>query len=252
MKTHKTRSLLPAITGLMALAGAGLVQAQDEQGRVISSTPVVQLIAVPRQVCHDQTVTVPGQKSGAGALIGGIAGGAMGNAIGDGSGRALATVIGLMGGAIVGNRIEGSSQPQTQTVQQCGTQTFYENRTVAYNVVYEYAGRQYSTQMPNDPGRFVRLSVTPLDSAPPPSQFVPQFVPQPRVEYLPMAPVVTRIQIGTTYHVPAPRVIYIGGHRQAPGYGYDHPRRERDRDERRDRRRHDQRDDRDGDKWLRH
>ena len=251
MKTPKTRSLPPAITGLLAVVGAGLAQAQDEQGRVISSTPVVQQIAVPRQVCHDQTVTVPGQKSGAGALIGGIAGGAMGNAIGDGSGRALATVIGLMGGAIVGNRIEGSSQPQTQTVQQCGTQTFYENRTVAYNVVYEYAGRQYSTQMPNDPGRFVRLSVTPLDSAPPPPPL--HHVPQPRVEYVPMAPVVTRIQMGTTYYVPAPRVIYIGGYRQAPGY--DHPRRERDRDDRKDRRRHDQRDDRDDrdrDKWIRH
>ena len=166
MKTPKTLALLPAMTGLLALAGAGLAQAQDEQGRVISSTPVVQQVAVPRQVCQDQTVTVPGQKSGAGALIGGIAGGAMGNAVGDGSGRALATVIGLMGGAIVGHRIEGGSPPQTQTVQQCGTQTFYENRTVAYNVVYEYAGRQYSTQMPSDPGRFVRLSVTPLDSAP--------------------------------------------------------------------------------------
>lgn len=247
MKTPKTLSLLPVMTGLLALSGAGVAQAQDEQGRVISSTPVIQQVAVPRQVCVDQTVTVPGQRSGAGALIGGIAGGAMGNAIGDGSGRALATVIGLMGGAIVGNRIEGASQPQTRTVQQCGTQNFYENRTVAYNVVYEYAGRQYSTQMPNDPGRFVRLSVTPVDVAPAPPPPV-QYVPQPRVEYVPAAPVVTRIHVGTTY-VPAPRVVYIGGYREAPGH-YQR----RDRDDRRDHRRDrdDWRDDRGGDKWIRH
>lgn len=246
MKTPKTLALLPVMTGLLALAGTGLAQAQDEQGRVISSTPVVQQVAVPRQVCSDQTVTVPGQKSGAGALIGGIAGGAMGNAIGNGSGRALATVIGLMGGAIVGDRIEGGSQPQTKTVQQCGTQSFYENRTVAYDVVYEYAGRQYRTQMPQDPGRFVRLSVTPVEAAPPPVQYVPQ----PRVEYVPTAPVVTRIQVGTTY-VPAPRVVYINDRYPAPRWEHRHDRREDRRDDRHDRR-DDRWDNRDGERWIRH
>jgi uncharacterized protein YcfJ len=236
------------MTGLLAMAGAGIAQAQDEQGRVISAIPVVQQVAVPRQVCSDQTVTVPGQKSGAGALIGGIAGGAVGNAIGNGSGRALATVIGLMGGAIMGDRIEGGAQPQTRTVQQCGTQTYYENRTVAYDVTYEYAGRQYRTQMPQDPGRFVRLSVTPVDSAPPPPpvQYVPA---QPRVEYVPTAPVVTRIQVGTTW-VPAPRVIYINDRYPAPRWEHRHDRREDRRDDRFDRR-DDRRDHRDDDQWIR-
>lgn len=241
MNTPQRFALLPVLTGLLALAGTGLAQAQDERGRVISATPVVQQIAVPRQVCTDQTVTVPGQKSGAGALIGGIAGGAMGNAVGNGSGRALATMIGLVGGAIVGDRIEGGGEPQTRTVQQCGTQNFYENRTVAYDVVYEYAGRQYRTQMPHDPGKFVRLSVTPMDSAPPPVQYQPA---QPRVEYIPTAPVVTRIQVGTAW-VPAPRVVYIDDHRPMR-----HPRWEHRHDRRDDR--HDHRDDRDGEKWIRH
>lgn len=245
MNTPQRLALLPVMTGLLALAGTGAAQAQDEQGRVISSIPVVQQVAVPRQVCTDQTVTVPGQKSGAGALVGGIAGGAMGNAIGNGSGRALATVIGLVGGAIVGDRIEGGGQPETRTVQQCGTQTFYENRTVAYDVTYEYAGRQYRTQMPQDPGPFVRLSVTPVNSAPPPTQYLPS---QPRVEYIPAAPVVTRIQVGTTY-VPAPRVVYVGGYREAPvhrhpRYGHDdHRRHEHWREHR-----HDQGEE----KWIRH
>lgn len=253
MNTPRRFALMPVMTGLLAMAGAGIAQAQDEQGRVISSIPVVQQVAVPRQVCVDQTVTVPGQKSGAGALIGGIAGGAMGNAIGNGSGRALATVIGLMGGAIVGDRIEGGGQAQTRTVQQCGTQTVYENRTVAYDVTYEYAGRQYRTQMPSDPGRFVRLSVTPVDSAPPPPpvQYVPA---QPRVEYVPTAPVVTRIQVGTTW-VPAPRVIYIHDRHPVRPPHFDRDDRRDRRDDRRDDRydrRDDRRDDRDGEKWIRH
>lgn len=162
-----------ALAGCVAWLALGTAQAQDEQGRVISSTPVVQQFVVPRQVCQEQVVTVPGQKSGAGALMGGIAGGAMGNAVGDGSGRALATMLGVIGGAVLGNNIEGSAPDRTETVQQCSTQNLYENRTVAYTVVYEYAGRQYTTQMRQDPGRFVRLSVTPLDALPLNSRYAP-------------------------------------------------------------------------------
>ncbi len=40
---------------------------------------------------------------------------------------------------------------------QCSTQTIYESRTVAYNVVYESGGKQYSVQMPQNPGRTLRL-----------------------------------------------------------------------------------------------
>jgi uncharacterized protein YcfJ len=210
----KTPVLIPVMTGLLALAGSGVAHAQDEQGRVISSTPIIQQVAVPREVCSDQQVTYQGQKSGAGALIGGIAGGAMGNAIGDGSGRAAATVIGLIGGAMLGNRIEGPGQTQTETYRQCGTQTFYENRTVSYDVVYEYAGKQYRTQMPNDPGRFVRLNVSPAEGMlPPPPVTYPSYRPQ--TQYVEPT---TRITIGTTYYPHPGSVAPIHGYRYGPGY----------------------------------
>jgi hypothetical protein len=51
---------------------------------------------------------------------------------------------------------------QTKNVQRCSMQIFYENRTVAYNVVYEFAGKQYSVQMPNDPGPTVQLQISPV------------------------------------------------------------------------------------------
>ena len=123
-----------ALPLLLAL-GSGLAVAQ-EVGRVISSTPVIQQVGVPRQVCTTQQVTSPGNKSGAGAAMGAIAGGAIGNNIGDGAGRAVATMLGLVGGALLGDRIEGAPAAQVQNVQSCSTQTFYENRTVSYNVVY--------------------------------------------------------------------------------------------------------------------
>ncbi len=144
-----------------AMLSCGLAAAQ-EVGRVISSTPIVQQVGQPRNVCTTEQVAVAQPKSGAGALMGAIAGGAMGNAVGAGAGRAAATMIGIMGGAIVGDNIEGAPMARTQNVQHCSTQTFFENRTVAYNVVYEYAGKQYSVQMPNDPGPTVQLQITPV------------------------------------------------------------------------------------------
>ncbi|RYF35853.1 MAG: glycine zipper 2TM domain-containing protein, partial [Comamonadaceae bacterium] len=118
-----------------------------DSGRVISSTPIVQQVAVPRQVCSQQPMVVQGPRStsGAGSIIGAIAGGLLGNTIGHGGGRAAATALGVMGGALVGNSVEANGSPAyAQNVQQCTTQTTYENRTVAYNVTYEYAGRQYT------------------------------------------------------------------------------------------------------------
>ena len=154
-----------AAAGLMALPAS----AMDILARVISSTPVVQQVAVPRQVCSSQAVVVQAPRSGAGALMGALAGGAAGNAIGNGGGRAVATVIGLVGGAMVGDRIEGPNS-QVQNVQQCGTQTFYENRASHFNVVYEYQGTQYNTQMATDPGSYVRLQVTPVGAIVSPTQ----------------------------------------------------------------------------------
>ncbi len=155
------KKLFQTMLVLSASLAASQVWAADILARVISSTPVVQQVAVPRQVCNNQQMIVEQPKSGGGALLGAVAGGAIGNAIGNGSGRALATVIGLVGGAMVGDRVEGSNQ-QVQNVQQCTTQTFYENRASHFNVVYEYQGTQYNTQMANDPGQYVRLQVTPI------------------------------------------------------------------------------------------
>ncbi len=160
----KTSISLGAVAALFTL-GFG-VQAQDITGRVISSTPVVQQVQVPRQICSNQPYAVQQPGSGAGAVIGAIAGGILGNTIGHGGGRAAATILGVVGGAAVGDRIDGGGLGY-QGGPQCVTQTFYENRTVAYNVTYEYGGRQFMVQMPNDPGPSLRLQVLPVGGAAP-------------------------------------------------------------------------------------
>ncbi|MBH2020762.1 MAG: hypothetical protein I8H91_14840 [Burkholderiales bacterium] len=196
--------VVPAVAA--AAMAAVPASAMDILARVISSTPVVQQVAVPRQVCGNEAVIVQAPKSGAGALMGAIAGGAAGNAVGNGGGRAAATMIGLVGGAMLGDRIEGSGS-QVQNVQQCSTQTFYENRTSYFNVVYEYQGTQYTAQMQNDPGLYVRLQVTPVGAmapAPQPAPSQPQTYYQPPTYYQPqpvyVQPVVTAPVVYPAYY----------------------------------------------------
>ena len=61
MKTQKTLLFL-------ATLGAAFSAQAQEIGKVISSTPMIQQVAVPRQVCSENQVVTPGQKSGAGTL----------------------------------------------------------------------------------------------------------------------------------------------------------------------------------------
>ena len=98
----------------VALISSGLCLAQ-EVARVISSTPVIQQVGVPRQVCASDQVAGQQQASGVGTGM-----------------------------------------------QQCTTQSVFENRTVAYSVIYEYAGKQFSVQLPNDPGPTLQLQISPV------------------------------------------------------------------------------------------
>lgn len=157
------RFALGLATGLLATLSMSSAAQAQEVGQVISRTPVYQQVTVPKQVCTQTQVTAPGQTSGAGAAMGAIAGGAIGNAIGKGEGRAIATMIGVIGGAIAGDKVEGPQAAQTQTQQTCTTQLAYENRLVGYNVVYEFAGKQYTVQWPKDPGPTIKLQITPVN-----------------------------------------------------------------------------------------
>ena len=194
-----------------ALGLVGFGAAAQEVGQVLSSTPVIQQVAVPRQVCTQGYVTAPAQTSGAGGLMGAIAGGALGSTIGHGSGTAAAVLLGTVGGAILGNNIEAGGSQQV-AVPTCTTETSYENRTVAYNVTYEYRGQQYTTQMPYDPGTTIQLRASgaapsvaqgPAVTAPPVTQSAPIYT-QPAPVYTQPAPIV--VQPAPVY-VPAPAPI---------------------------------------------
>ncbi len=178
------------LTTLGAVLTCTVTLAQ-ETGQVISRSPVYQQVAVPRQVCQPVASALQPPSSGAGALMGAIAGAAIGNQIGGGSGQALATMAGVIGGAMLGDRIESpATLPATQ--QHCTVQTVLENRLAGYHVIYEYAGKQYSVQLAQDPGPTIPLQVTPVGAmtSPPPGAGVstvippqPMVVPPPTVVY---------------------------------------------------------------------
>ncbi|SIS90284.1 glycine zipper 2TM domain-containing protein [Neptunomonas antarctica] len=52
------------------------------------------------------SVAVKGNSTGAGGAIGAVVGGLLGNGVGDGKGKDVATIVGLVGGAVAGNEIE--------------------------------------------------------------------------------------------------------------------------------------------------
>jgi uncharacterized protein YcfJ len=215
------KAVLVSAMGLVGLAGSGVADAQ-EVGRVISSTPVVQQVPVQRQVCSQQPVAVQPQSSGGGALIGAVVGGLLGHTVGGGFGRAAATGVGVVAGAAVGDNLERRGEyPQQAMAQQCGTQTSYENRTVAYNVQYEYAGKTYTVQMPYDPGPTIQLQVSPMTSAQP-SADAQMAAAQPAPVYAPQTPTTVYPAYAYPAYYPAyyPRPYYYPPVSFSIGYVY--------------------------------
>lgn len=190
---------------LFAALAAPMVAAHaTEYARVISSTPVTAQVAVPQTVCNNEQQYVRPATTGGGAVLGAIIGGVVGNTIGHGMGRAVATGVGAVAGSAIGNRVEANSYPPGEmTVQRCQPVSAYENRTVGYDVVYEYAGQRYTTRLANDPGARLAIDIAPAaaaaPAAPPPAPVYGD------AYYAPPAPAVV--------YAPAPAVVvtpYVG------------------------------------------
>jgi uncharacterized protein YcfJ len=147
------------IAAALAASAAGSAMAAD-YGTVISKTPAYAQVSVPQRQCVEQEQTYRQAPSGVGGLLGALAGGAVGNALGSGGGRAAATGIGVIAGAMIGDRAEANAAPTVTTpVQSCQTVGRLENRFVGYDVVYEYGGQRYTARVPNDPGDRIALNV---------------------------------------------------------------------------------------------
>lgn len=103
-------------------------------------------------------------------VIGGVLGAAVGSQMGDGSGRYIASTIGSMVGGMAGQQVYENSVrqrvPRNATVTVCdpvdangGGYYGTSGDISAYDVTYEYGGRQYSARTNYRPGDRIRVRV---------------------------------------------------------------------------------------------
>ncbi|MEO6366853.1 MAG: glycine zipper 2TM domain-containing protein [Steroidobacteraceae bacterium] len=144
-----------------------------DYARVVDVEPLVERVrySVPVEQCWNEGRVRDGgyrngSKTGA-AIVGGVVGALFGNAVGGhGDSRQAATVGGAVLGAAVGNEIGKNRgrdyrEPRYEEVQRCSTryEERFDERIAGYRVTYDYNGRRQVTQLPYDPGRYLRVSV---------------------------------------------------------------------------------------------
>ena len=142
-----------------------------DYARVVNVEPMRRRVRIsePVRECWDEPVYVsdgPLSPRHAGStLLGGLIGGVVGNQIGSGRGRDAARIAGVLVGGAIGNNISHERQRGTydneRLVERCEVRyrDSLDERIDGYRVTYEYAGREYRTRMPYDPGERVRIRV---------------------------------------------------------------------------------------------
>jgi uncharacterized protein YcfJ len=147
-----------------------------EFARVVDVEPIVQRVRVstPERECWNEERPVYGRSSGTVArstLVGGLIGAAVGQHINYRAGARdpVAVIGGSLIGAAIGNSIgvnraerHGEYEPVGyEPVERCKVnyRDGWEDRTDGYRVTYVYHGREYTTRLPYDPGRRLRVNV---------------------------------------------------------------------------------------------
>lgn len=162
----------------------------QDYARVKNVTPEYQRVNSPRQDCSNEYYRdsnyeghrrdrSTSDRSYTGTVVGGVAGALVGSRFGKGKGNTAATAVGAIAGAVIGDKVAANGglfasnddhrdhDYRGREPQRCRTVDHYENRLTGYRVVYEYAGRNYTTVMQNQPGRQipVQVSVVPTGEA---------------------------------------------------------------------------------------
>lgn len=143
-----------------------------DYARVVDVQPLVERVRyrAPVQECFD--VERGPDRTGS-TLAGGLLGAVIGHQFGSGGGRRAATVAGaVIGGAVANDaaaRAEardddygydrGRGRVSYETQCRVRDEARYEERVRAYRVIYRFHGREYTTELPYDPGPRLRVAV---------------------------------------------------------------------------------------------
>ena len=134
---------------------------RDTHARVLDSHPVYAQAGTHEECWNDDTHRYEHRGVNAGGVIGAIAGGVLGHQIGNGRGNDLATGAGAIAGGLAGNRIEQHRQDERASGDtRCRTVSDSDgapDQVVAYDVRYEYRGREFTTRLNHEPGRWLAV-----------------------------------------------------------------------------------------------
>ncbi len=168
-----TRTLNTTLIAVL-LAASGTAQADRRQDNemvirapVVASVPVYDTINEARQECWTETTGYETQSyrsanNPGGAILGAIAGGLIGSTVGKGNGKVAAAAVGAATGAVVGDRWNSGvvSESRPTQVERCTTHDNFRQVLIGYDVRYRFNDREFTTRLPYDPGRFLKLNVS--------------------------------------------------------------------------------------------
>ena len=99
---------------LSAVASGSLFSSEPQFAEVLASKPVTETIKTPRQECRNVTVThrkpVQDEHKILGTVVGAALGGVVGHQFGGGSGKKVATALGILAGAAAGATAAGTEE----------------------------------------------------------------------------------------------------------------------------------------------
>jgi uncharacterized protein YcfJ len=142
----------------------------DDRARVIKAKPLYETVMVnhPETRCWNEEVSyyrTPSAGSYTPVIAGAILGGVIGNQFGGGRGKDAMTAAGAVLGGSVGNDLRKQAvdpHRYVTTEERCETVDNYRETSelVGYNVQYSYRGNTYWTRTANDPGEYIKVSVS--------------------------------------------------------------------------------------------
>ena len=176
-QTLKITTLALSLCSAPAFAAHERAEGFYDEANVVSVVPLTRIVrvTVPQRECYQQEVRAPvyqgGRSSEGATVVGGVVGGILGHKLS--RGRGAATVAGTLLGAAIGNQVgQAHAQPpsyyeEVSYQNRCDVRevSHNEERIDGYRVTYRYKGETYTTQMPYDPGKHirVRVSVSPVN-----------------------------------------------------------------------------------------
>jgi uncharacterized protein YcfJ len=122
--------------------------------RVTHSQPVYAEAASHEECWNEETRSYERRDRIAGTALGALAGGVIGHQFSDRGTAAGAVIGGIVGNQVARHR-DDDRAPDVQ--QRCRTVQDSDAQIIGYDVTYDYEGREFSTRLDHDPGRWLTV-----------------------------------------------------------------------------------------------